>query len=102
MTVEELDQIRALAQTQLGVRVWFRRHDDCWVSGTTGDHETELHKTFDAMVARLRIWARPETVTITVPFEDAVKMTKSVNGDGFWGSFERACEAAIAPYIPAM
>lgn len=41
---------------------------------------------------------KPKTVTITVPFESAEKMTEFTIG-GYMAPFEDECKRAISPYV---
>ena len=72
--MEELEKLILAAKKNLpSCYIELTSCDDGWHLEKEGDYDEDLYSvSFSAVINRLREWAKPKTITITVPMKDAL------------------------------
>ena len=87
---------KASAQTKGDVAIWFS-YNGKWSAEKNGPESEDIEGVpFNEVVATIKEWARPprpDTLAITLPYHEVVRLANNVTG-----TIGRVCSEAIAPY----
>lgn len=103
LTVDELEALVKRAMETLGCDIPIRRDRGGWTAFKKGPPEEDVQDaTLPEVIAKLREWAtppRPETLTITVPFDWVQARSSSGNYKaGLSEEVDNICREALKPW----